>query len=137
MASMNDFPARGKVSAVKDGGIVFLPADSNYELHLDVPGGYRGPVGQSVEGFIRVQARKVWTVPSGGNFIVPIFGPPRIVQGRVRHIEPGQLVVHATVPFIFTLPQNESALDLPEGPIGLNIMVNVTVLPGASFEWLG
>jgi hypothetical protein len=89
-----------------------------------------------VEARIRVQARKVWTVPSGGNFIQPIFGPPRIIQGRVKYADDRQLVVHAGATFLVDLPTAETAVDLPNGPIVVGAMVNVTALPGAVVEFI-
>jgi hypothetical protein len=38
---------------------------------------------------------------------------------------------------VVELPAAESAIDLPEGPIALNTMVNCTILPGATFELAG
>lgn len=125
--------AGGKVSAVRDGKVVFVPSQTNYEFELACPA-YAGPVNKLVKGTIRVTARKVWTVPSGGNFVVPIFGPPRIIQGRVTAIEPGRLVVHAGVPVVVVLPEDDSAFEMAEGAIAVGVMVNVTALPGAAFE---
>jgi len=87
-----------------------------------------------VEVLIRVMARKVYTVPSGGNFVQPIVGPPRIIQGRVRHLDDRQLVVQASANFIVDLPAADSAIDLDNGLITLNTMVNVVALPGATLE---
>src|SRR5690348_3803569 len=88
--------ASGKVIRVESGKVVFTPAGTSYELHLEIPS-YTGPVSVPTRCLIRVKARKVYTVPSGGNFITPIFGPPRIVQGRVRSADQRSLVVHAAV----------------------------------------
>ena len=127
--------ARGKVTAVKDGVVVFVPANSNYELSLLAPK-YAGPVDQLIRGRIRVTARKILTVPSGGNFIAPIFGPPRTIQGRVRSIAPNEMVVHAGAEVVVELPKADSAFDLNHGPISVGTIVNVTALPGARFELL-
>src|SRR5688572_19529979 len=78
--------AGGKVIAVRDGKVVFNPTGTNYEIELACPS-YAGPVNKPVKATIRVRARKVWTVPAGGNFIAPIFGPPKTIQGRVRTVE--------------------------------------------------
>jgi hypothetical protein len=140
MPSAADFVARGKVTAVRDNNVVvFQPANTNYELHLAARGGsrYDGPVNTLVEGRVRLGARKVLTVPSGGNFIEPIFGHPRTIQGRVRHLEDRTLVVQAGAPLIVELPAAETALDLTNGPITAGSLVNVMVLPGATFELVG
>ena len=125
--------ARGKVTGTRDGVVVFAPAGTNYELHLIAPG-YAGPIGSLTEGEIRVTARKVWTVPSGGNFIAPIFGTPRTIQGRVRALDERSLVVHAGAPIVVMLPDDPNVIDLPNGPIRAGAIVNVTALPGARFE---
>jgi hypothetical protein len=134
-ASPDVFIASGKVTGVKDGVVVFNPAGTNYELHLAIPT-YAGPVNVPVRCYIRVAARKVYTVPSGGNFISPIFGPPRIVQGRVRWGDARRLVVHAGCPIHVELPRNDNAIDLDEGAIEVGRMVNVACLPGASVEFV-
>ena len=140
MPSVADFVVRGKVTAVRDNNVVvFQPAGTSYEFHLATRGGarYDGPVNALVEGRVRLAARKVLTVPSGGNFIEPIFGQPRTIQGRVRHIEDGMLVVQAGAPIAVELPASETALDLTNGPIGVGTLVNIMTLPGATFELLG
>ena len=112
MPSSTDFPARGKVIRVEDSAVIFLPANSNYELKLATAGRYDGPVDTMIEAFIQANARKLWTVPSGGNFIAPIFGPPRIVQGRIKYLDQTTMVVQAGAPVRITLPSAESAFDL-------------------------
>jgi hypothetical protein len=131
------FTAKGKVTAVRDDGVVvFAPAGTNYELHLVVVGGrYVGPIGKPVEGIIRVKARKVWTVSSGGNFVSPLFGEPRTIQGRVRHVPSDDaLVVHAGTDFHLELPPNDIGVDLTAGPIRVGAMVNVMAMPAPAFE---
>src|SRR5688500_13577021 len=90
MPSASDFPARGKVLRVENGAVVvFQPANTTYELHLALAKGAElpAPSGRSVSATIRCTARKVMTMPSGGNFITPIFGPPRVIQGMVRYLD--------------------------------------------------
>jgi hypothetical protein len=125
--------ARGKVTAARDGVVLFAPSGTNYELHLAAPG-YAGPVGSLTEGIVRVTARKIWTVSSGGNFISPIFGPPRIIQGRVRAMDERSMVVQAGAPIVVELPDLPDIIDLANGPIRVGALVNVTALPGARFD---
>ena len=136
MPSPPDFRSPGKVIAVKDEGrtVVFAPRGTSYELHLKSTAPYTGPVNAPVEGIIRLTARKVYTVPSGGNFVTPIMGPPKIVQGRVRLADEKQLVLKAGANFVVDLPSADTAIDLMNGSIALNTMVNVVALPGATFE---
>ncbi len=134
MANDMDFPAKGRITAVTDDSVVFIPDGATYELHLATANRYDGPIGQPVAARITVQARKLWTVPSGGNFLVPIFGPPRIVQGRVRRIDDRSMIVHAVIPLVVELPADDSAIDLTRGPVTVNSLVNVTCFPGAALE---
>ena len=134
MPSPSDFPTRGKVTAVQDGQVTFIPRDTTYEMFLKTAKPYTGPVNAPVDALIRLSARKVYTVPSGGNFITPIFGPPKIVQGRVRYLDERLLVVQAGAKVIVELPGGDSAIDLGNGAITINTMVNVVALPGAMFE---
>jgi hypothetical protein len=137
MPSVNDFPSRGRVIEVSDDTVVFQPTGTNYQLYLRARDTkYAGPVDLPVECLIRASARKVWTVPSGGAFIAPIFGPPRIIQGRVKHLEGREMVVHAGTPIVVELPAAESAIDPARGPVVEGALVNVTALPGATFELL-
>ena len=124
--------ARGKVTEVRDGTVVFRPSGTNYQLHLAAVK-YAGPMNQPVSGVVRVTARKVYTVPSGGNFIAPIFGQPRTLQGRVVSVADGSMVIHAGLPVVVDLPTAETAIDLDNGQITVGMMVNVVALPQARF----
>ena len=136
MADVRDFPAVGKVTEIKDGRVVFVPANTNYEIHLGISGKYDGPMNKPVQAIIRLTARKIYTVPSGGNFIAPIFGPPKILQGRVRYLDQRAIVLHAGVPVVVQLPAADAALDLESGPVSVGSLVNAVALPGATFELL-
>ena len=125
--------ARGKVTAVKDGLVKFVPYNTAYELHLAAPG-YAGPMNTLVDGIIRASARKAYTVPSGGNFISPIYGTPRTIQGRVRAVEGNTVVIQAGAPIHVELPAEATAVELRRGPITAGALVNVVALPGATFE---
>lgn len=135
MATATAYQATGKVTAVKDGKIVFAPTGTNYELELVCPK-YSGPINKPVKGTVRVRARKVWTVPSGGNFITPIFGPPKIIQGRVRSLDARTLVVQAGTAITVELPDDDIVFDLANGAITEGVMVNVTAFAGGTFDLL-
>ena len=132
MSKATDFPAVGKILSRDDTSILFSPQNTTYELKLESPN-YDGPVGPRTEGFITVTARKIYTVPSGGNFIQPIFGPPRIIQGRVKYLDEKEMVVQAGAPIIVQLPAQEDAYDLASGDLTVASLVNVVALPGARF----
>ena len=140
MNAVKKYPARGKITQVMaDGsGIVFQPAGTNYELHLSAADGEKPEVSkQPIDGIIHVKARKVWTVPSGGNFVAPIFGPPKTIQGRVKWLDERLLVVQAGTMFVVEMPTIDHAVDLADGGIEAGSIVNVTALPGATFVSIG
>ena len=126
-------PARGKITSTAGGVVKFAPSDTNYVLHLSAPE-VAVPLNTLIEGLIRVTARKVYTVPSGGNFIVPIFGPPKTIQGRVRALNGRSMVVQAGTPVHVELPAEASAVEMANGPISVGSLVNVVAFPGATFE---
>ncbi len=127
-----EFPTRGKVISTGGGNVVFQPKGTSYELHLR--GEALGALNAPVNAVIRVKARKVYTVPSGGNFTAPIQGPPRIVQGWVLYADQTHLIVHAGGNYVIDLPADDASISLDEGPIAVNRIVNVNLMPGATFE---
>jgi hypothetical protein len=130
-----DFPARGKILRIENNLIVFNPAGTTYELHLvSANGELPTPSSQTISCHIRAKARKVWTMASGGNFVTPIYGTPRVIQGRVRYLEDGLAVVQAGAPIILTLPAESEAFDLVNGPVIPTGQLNATLVPGTTFE---
>jgi hypothetical protein len=136
MANATEYAARGKVSGAQDGMVVFLPANTNYQMHLAAGGGYTGPLNKPIQATVRVTAAKVYTVPSGGNFISPIFGPPKTIQGRVLRVDEKSMVIHAGLAIVVDLPGADSAIDLDNGRIAVGSMVNVVAHKGAKFTHL-
>jgi hypothetical protein len=132
-----EFTSRGKILSIDAGHVVFCPAGTNYQIKLLTPEPYAGPAATSVEVTLQATARKMWTVASGGNFVAPIFGPPRIVQGRVKWLDQNTLVVHAGPTFHIALPAADSAMDLTHGGIGVGSLVNVALMPGATLNRVG
>ena len=127
--------AAGRVVRADGDVLVFCPQETNYQVHLKATASpYSGSIDKPLRGIVRVTARKVWTVPSGGNFVAPIFGPPKIIKGRVKQIDGRVLLVQAGFPVVVTLPDNPAALAAAEGAIAVGRMVNITALPGATFE---
>ncbi len=139
MVNETDFPTRGKVTRILEDAVFFAPAGTTYELQLRTPGGrYAGEAGELIDCVIRSAARKVWTVPSGGAFVTPIQGQPKIVQGRVKHIDSKYLVLAtAGANVLVKLPENAAGIDLATGPIRIGALVNAPLLPGSTMELLG
>jgi len=136
MPLTNEFPARGCVLEAADGHVVFAPGGFRYQLQLATSGRYGGPMRVPVNGLIRGVARQIWTIPAGGNFIAPIFGTPRTVQGRVKYVSDSEIVVQAGVPITLQMPQSDEAIDLTNGPLAVGVMVNAMVMPGVEFRWI-
>jgi hypothetical protein len=135
MSVATEYAAKGKITEVRENLVVFCPNNTNYQLHLiSEEGRYSGPTNEPVEVVVKGVARKMWTVVSGGNFISPIFGPPRIVQGRVRYADERVLVIQAGTLITIELPSSDMAIDLTNGPITVGSLVNATVMPGATFH---
>ena len=128
-----DYPAVGKVLSAEVGKVIFNPSGTRYQMHLLVAAPFTGPLNKPIQARISVQARKVYTVPRGGNFVAPIFGTPRIIQGRIRHLTEKSLIVQAGTPVVVALPTDDSAIDLDEGSLAVGSLVNVVAKPGASF----
>jgi hypothetical protein len=134
MATMtSELLASGKIISQKDGVVVFNPAGTNYELYLKSPM-YDGKLNVPVKATIKTVARKIWTVPSGGNFIAPILGTPRTIQGRVRALDQQSMVVQAGTNIVVEFPSDDSAFDLANGGISVGSLVNVVAQPGARIE---
>lgn len=133
MTTTTEITAAGKLIATRSGVVVFKPTGTNYELHL-VANGDPGPLNVPIKAVIRVVARKIWTVPSGGNFIAPILGTPRTIQGRVRSLNQGSMLVQAGAPILVEFPTDDSAFDLANGGIAVGAMVNVVAMPGARIQ---
>lgn len=129
-----EYPVRGVVRSAGDGKIVLNPAGTSYELHLRLEGDSAMAAGAVVRGTIHVKGRKVWTVSAGGSFVAPITGEPRVIQGRVKYAQATRLVVQAGVSVMVELPQEPSAYDLVNGPVGVGSLVNITLYPGAAFN---
>src|SRR5271170_7463545 len=124
MASPNDFPARGKLIGKQNGSVIFAPVGTNYEMQLESPEMLNTPLNTPVQVLIRVKARRLWTVPSGGNFVAPIFGPPRTIQGRVKCVSPKRILVQAGAPILVELPAASTAMDMHSGGITVGSLVN-------------
>lgn len=130
---MTQFSVQGTVKSVEGQRVVFNPANTTYELYLTLIGAAPAS-GSTVRASIRLKARKVWTVMSGGNFVTPIIGEPRVIQGRVCQADNQLALVHAGLPLSVELPQEATCYDLVNGAFGAGALVNITIYPGATFE---
>lgn len=84
---------RGRPACV----VLALP-DTSYRLHLVPLSPVRAEPGKRLVGTIRVKARRIDVVTTGGTYIEPVEGRPRRVQGRVVRVQGGAVVVDAGAP---------------------------------------
>jgi hypothetical protein len=134
-SALTDLAARGRVLRMHQDRAVFQPAGTSYEHHV-LP---QNPpqTDRPVSALICVKARKVYGVPSGGAFVQPILGEPRILQGRVLSIDAKTLTLRAGGGvFVAELPAGKDTIDLHQGPIEVGDMVNVVALPGAEIRFV-
>jgi hypothetical protein len=92
---------------------------SEYVLDLVSGGPTSVPVGKRVSGVVSGRAQKLHRAHAGGEFIEPVEGHPRIVQGRVRETDPtgNRLLLQAVVPMWITLSADQSARSFMPGDI--------------------
>ncbi len=111
--------------------IVLAIPTTDYRLHLLLTENQiETPVGQALPGRINVQANRVDICNTGGQFIDPVMGRPRTVQGRVRTIDTqnNQLVIQAKIPIRAQLRAPQNAADFKPGDL-----VRFMVDRGATF----
>lgn len=126
--------SRGTI--VRDVGstLILQPDGTNYQHHLESDSGFSGTDGKPVRCVIRVKARKIYTVPSGGCWVAPILGVPKIIQGRVVGVSDKTISIKAGAVFVVDLPDGKDAIDLANGAIEEGALVNVVAKPGARIE---
>ena len=80
---------------------------------------------------IKLHALRMHQASAGGNFIEPLDGRPRIVQGTVLAIDPSsnEVVVDLVVPFRLSIADGQAPAMFTSGE-----MVNFYVEPGCRFE---
>jgi hypothetical protein len=95
---------------------ISLPG-TEYLLRLHLVGSTGVPAGKRIAGVIGGKAQKLHRAHAGGEFIEPVEGHPRIVQGRVRASDTGsnRLLIQAVVPMWIGLAEGQSARDFSAG----------------------
>lgn len=114
------------------GHIVLEFHNTSYQMHLIPLHPVKGEIGKRIFGTIRVSARRVDTVDTGGKYVEPVIGRPRRVQGRVIAVVPREyaIVVDAGMPITCRLTDGrQSASDF-----GVGDLVSFDALDGATFE---
>jgi hypothetical protein len=126
---------RGVVQSIADDKIVLSLPHTDYQLHLvpTVPAAaMTTPIGKRVKGTIHAKALRIFKAEGGGGgqFIEPLEGAPRIVAGRVLHVDQPnrRLLVDMAVPVWVTLVEGQPADMFAAGD-----MVNCYVESGTRF----
>lgn len=83
--------------------IRIAPPGSAYRIELVLDGdasALSGRVGKRISGTVRGRALRAWHATAGGCFIEPVWGMPRIVQGRVLavDVQANAVLIDLTVP---------------------------------------
>jgi len=126
---------RGVLNAVvpaagnKPAHIILSIPNTSYELHLIPTAPVSAAIGKRLIGTIRAQARRIDVVGTGGQYVEPVMGRPRRVQGTVLRAEAGAVVVDAGVP-VHVIP-TDSRQNAEQFPVGQ--LVSFDVLAGATF----
>jgi hypothetical protein len=116
-------------SATKPGFLKITFPNTSYELHLVSGATPRTAVGKKILGVIRVKARRIDTVQTGGRYVEPVFGRPRRVQGTVLSVG-DSVLVNAGVPIHLTpTDPRQKAGDFLPGQF-----ISCDVMDGATFE---
>lgn len=124
--------AAGRLTEQREGLIVLSVPGSDYRLHLAVERALGAAVGDKLTGTIRVVAKRIDVVPSGGRYVEPVYGRPRRVQGRVVATDAGAgtITVHAGVPVVAKV--NDARQNA--GQFSVGDLVSFDAEPGARFE---
>lgn len=109
--------------------VVISFPDTSYQVHLIPTAPVTAKPGHRVIGKIRMSARRIDEVKSGGRFLEPVFGRPRRVQGTVIAIESDAIVLNAGVP-VWVQPTD--ARQSP-GDFQVGQFVSFDALDGATF----
>ncbi len=124
---------RAELLRAAGGCIVIRPVSTEYALTFDLPAKTACPVavGSRIEGNIRARAQKMHHAHGGGEFIEPLIGSPRIVQGKIREIDlaGNALLIEAIVPMWVSLTASQAAAEME-----LGALMNFYVESGATFQ---
>lgn len=118
-------------TATKPAFLVLDVPNTSYQLHLLPQGTISVSPGKRLVGVIRVQARRVDVVKSGGRYVEPVAGRPRRVQGTViaTDMSSNTITVNAGVPIVLKLTDDRQRAD----QFTESDFVSCDVLDGATF----
>ncbi|MFG0326871.1 MAG: hypothetical protein ACF8SC_06350 [Phycisphaerales bacterium JB037] len=120
---------KGPTVAGRPESVVIEFPNTDYQLHLRPTGPVHAEVGKRVLGTIRVEARRIDRVGTGGRYVEPIYGSPRRVQGTIVAIEDGTLIINAGMPIHTTPTAPGQTVD----DFAVGDFVTFAAMPGATF----
>jgi hypothetical protein len=124
------FGANVAETATKPAYVTINVPNTSYELHLRPVGAVKAESGKRIVGVIHAKARRIDLTQTGGQFIEPVMGRPRRVQGTVIAVVGDAVVVNAGVPIHCTpTDARQQASQFTPGQF-----VGFDVLDGATFE---
>jgi len=110
--------AKFVVESVAPGVVTLKIPGTNYRNSFSMPGGSDGlAIGKRVSGTIHAPAWKVDRVDMGGNYVEPLFGRPRRMQGTILSVDVGrnELTVQVGYEVTVKLPAKYSAASFQVG----------------------
>lgn len=116
-----------------EGFVISVPG-TEYVLRLHLKGATSVAPGKRISGVITGSAQKVHRASAGGEFIEPVEGHPRIVQGRIREVDASanRVLLQAVVPMWISLEAGQSARDFAAGDfVNFYMESGVTFAPNA------
>ncbi len=122
------------VQVIADDHIVLAFADTSYEMHLVPTQLIDTPVGKRISGTIRAQARRIDIVHTGGQYVEPVYGRPRRIQGRIiaTDLTTSSVTVAAPMPIICKTDGRQRAGDFQIGDfVTLGAESGATFTPAA------
>jgi hypothetical protein len=123
------FAGTTPATVAKPACIKFAVPNTSYEMYLIPQGAVTSEIGKRLVGVISAKARRIDVVDTGGQFLEPVFGRPRRVQGTVLRSENGAVVVDAGVPIHLTPTDARQAAD----QFTPGQLVSCDVMDGAAF----
>ncbi len=125
--------ARLRLIETADQRVVVAIPNTNYQLHLQPEGTIDVAPGKRLRGVVRADVWKLDRVTSGGDYIEPVYGKPRRIQGHVLGAMPegnGLIVEVHDCPFVGLLPERWDAAAIPLGArVGLDVRNVPTLEP--------
>ncbi|MFM7260019.1 MAG: hypothetical protein ACKO3W_05385, partial [bacterium] len=113
----NTAACRVRLEEATSSDIVVSIPGTEYVLALRAGGPTSAAPGKRLSGTLSGRAQKFHRATAGGEFIEPVEGHPRIVQGRIREVDPtgNRVLLQAVIPMWVTLETGQSARDFAAG----------------------